>query len=161
MYELDSEGISFSRETQLGVMIELPAAVEVIDELAQLVDFFSIGSNDLVQYMLAVDRTNEQVSNLYLAHHPAVLRSLNRIATAARLHRKDLSICGDLSSDPFLLRFLLGIGLRTFSIDILNAPVVQKTIQQTRISDAEAMARELLRFGRISEVEAFFKTLPF
>jgi len=161
MDELDAEGIPFSRETQLGVMIELPAAVEVIDELAQLVDFFSIGSNDLVQYMLAVDRTNEQVSNLYLAHHPAVLRSLNRISTAARLHGKDLSICGDLSSDPLLLRFLLGIGLRTFSIDILNAPIVQKTIQQTRISDAEAMARELLRFGRISDVEAFFKALPF
>ena len=161
MDELESEGIDFCRETQLGVMIELPAAVEVIDELAQVVDFFSIGSNDLVQYMLAVDRTNEQVSNLYLAHHPAVLRSLNRIATAARLHQKELSICGDLSTDPYLLRFLLGIGLRNFSIDMMNAPVVQKIIKQTKISDAEAMATELLRFGQIREVEAFFKSLPF
>ena len=155
MDQLEAEGLPFSRDTRLGVMMELPAAVEVADELAQEADFLSIGSNDLIQYMLAVDRTNEQVSNLYLAHHPAILRSVNRIVTAARKQRKDISICGDISSDPRMLPFLLGIGLRTFSIDILNAPAVQRLVQGTILAEAETIAGNMLAFGRISEVEAF------
>jgi phosphoenolpyruvate-protein kinase (PTS system EI component) len=125
--------------------------------LAQEADFLSIGSNDLIQYMLAVDRTNEQVSKLYLAHHPAILRSVKRIAVAAQAHKKDLSICGDLSSDPSLLRFLVGIGLRTFSVDMVHAPTLQRTLEQTTISETEAMAKQLLSLGRISEVEAYLE----
>ncbi len=163
MDELEADGMPFSRDTRLGVMMELPAAVEVADELAQEADFLSIGSNDLIQYMLAVDRTNEQVSDLYLAHHPAILRSINRIVSAARKQRKDVSICGDISTDPRMLPFLLGIGLKTFSIDIVNAPAVQRLVQQTTLAEAEIIAGNMLAFGRISEVEAFldarFQTL--
>ncbi len=155
MDELDGEGIPFSRETQLGVMMELPSAVEVVDELAQEADFLSIGSNDLIQYMLAVDRTNEQVSKLYLAHHPAILRAINRIVSAGRTHGKDVSICGDLSTDPRMLPFLLGIGLKNFSIDIVNAPTVQRLVNAITLEEAQETANAMLKFGRISEVDAF------
>ena len=155
MAELEKEGIPFNRDTQLGVMMELPSAVEVVDELAQEADFMSIGSNDLIQYMLAVDRTNEQVSSLYRAHHPAILRAINRIVAAAGTHGKDVSICGDLSADPRMLPFLLGIGLRKFSIDIVNAPTVQRLVNTISLGEAEGIANRMLDFGRISEVEAF------
>jgi len=157
MDALEAEGQPFRRDTPLGVMMELPSAVEVVGELAQEADFLSIGSNDLIQYMLAVDRTNEQVSKLYLAHHPAILRSMNRIVTAARLHGKEISICGDLSANSDMLLFLLGIGLRKFSIDMVNAPLIQRTVQKTTLALAEKMAESMLNFGRISEVETFLE----
>ncbi len=157
MSSLDAEGIDFNPDTKLGVMMELPSAVEVADELAQEADFLSIGSNDLIQYMLAVDRTNEKVSKLYLAHHPAILRAMNRIVSAGRRHKKDVSICGDLSADPRMLPFLLGIGLRKFSIDSVNAPAVQRLVSAADLADAQEAARTMLTFGRISEVEAFLQ----
>ncbi|MCK5675486.1 MAG: phosphoenolpyruvate--protein phosphotransferase [Verrucomicrobia bacterium] len=157
MAGLEAEGIPFNHETQLGVMMELPAAVEVADDLAQEADFLSIGSNDLIQYMLAVDRTNEQVSNLYLAHHPAVLRAVNRIVVAALSHGKDISICGDLSADPRMVPFLVGIGLKKFSIDIIHAPTIQRLVQAYTLEEAKEIAGKMLGFGRISEVEAFIR----
>jgi phosphotransferase system enzyme I (PtsP) len=155
MDELEAEGYPFNRDTQLGVMMELPSAVEVVDELAQEADFLSIGSNDLIQYMLAVDRTNEQVSKLYLAHHPAILRAINRIVSAAYTHEKDVSICGDLAADPRMLPFLLGVGLKKFSIDIVNAPAVQRLVKSISMQEAVETSNTMLDFGRISEVETF------
>ncbi len=155
MSSLDAEGIDFNPDTKLGVMMELPSAVEVVDELAQEADFLSIGSNDLIQYMLAVDRTNEMVSKLYLAHHPAILRAMNRIVAAGLTHEKDVSICGDLAADSRMLPFLLGIGLRKFSIDSVNAPMVQRLVNSMDIGKAESIANRMLDFGRISEVDAF------
>ena len=155
MNSLDAEGIDFNPETKFGVMMELPSAVEVADELAQEADFLSIGSNDLIQYMLAVDRTNEMVSSLYLAHHPAILRAINRIVAAGLVHNKDVSICGDLSADPRMLPFLLGVGLKKFSIDSVNAPTVQRLVNSMVLSEAQEIARTMLGLGRISEVEAF------
>ena len=159
MAELEADGLPCSRDTQLGVMMELPSAVEVVDELAQEADFLSIGSNDLIQYMLAVDRTNEQVSSLYLAHHPAILRAINRIVKSANQHGKDISICGDLSADPHMLPFLLGTGLKQFSIDIVNAPTVQRLVEAISFEDAQKITQTMLGFGRISEVEEFLATL--
>lgn len=158
MDELEAQGVAFSRDTRLGVMMELPSAVEVVDELAQEADFLSIGSNDLIQYMLAVDRTNEQVSKLYLAHHPAILRAINRIVASALKHGKDVSICGDLSADPRMLPFLLGIGLRKFSIDIINALDMQRLVQSCTLAEAAGVAETMLRLGRISEVEEFLSS---
>ncbi len=155
MDELEKNDVPFNRNTELGVMVELPSAVEVIDELAQEADFLSIGSNDLIQYMLAVDRTNERVSSLYQAHHPAILRAVNRIVAAAQTHGKDVSICGDLSADKRMLPFLLGVGLRKFSIDIVNAPAVQRLVGATTLEEAEGIASHMLDLGRISEIEAY------
>jgi len=155
MDELEEGDIPFNRDTKLGVMMELPSAVEVVDELAHEADFLSIGSNDLIQYMLAVDRTNEKVSSLYRAHHPAILRAINRIVAAAQTHGKHVSICGDLSADSRMLPFLLGVGLRNFSIDIVNAPTVQRLVNAISLKDAEKIAEQMLDLGRISEIEAY------
>jgi phosphoenolpyruvate-protein kinase (PTS system EI component) len=158
MEQLDQQGVCFNRDTQLGVMVELPSAVEVVEELAEEADFLSIGSNDLVQYMLAVDRTNEQVSDLYKGHHPAILRAVNRVVRAANSRKKSVSICGDLAAEERMIPFLLGIGLRSFSIDIVNAPAVQRVIEQVALGDAEQEASDLLAMGRISEIEDFLNT---
>ena len=151
---LESQGVAVNRKTQLGVMMELPSAVEVAEELADEADFLSIGSNDLVQYMLAVDRTNEQVSALYKPHHPAILRAIHRIVVAAHQAGKPVSICGDLATEAHMIPFLLGIGLRTLSIDIRSAPSIERTIAAIDLSEAEELATQLLTMGRISEIEA-------
>ena len=154
MDELRAKGVAFDERISLGVMMELPSSVEVAEELAAEADFLSIGSNDLVQYMLAVDRTNEQVSNLYKAHHPAILRAINRIVTAAREAGKEVSICGDLAADVKLLPFLLGIGLRKLSVDMVHASALERSLGQIRMADAQKQAQELLKFGRLDQVEA-------
>ncbi len=143
----------------LGIMVELPSAVEVAEELAQAADFLSIGSNDLVQYILAVDRTNSHISDLYLSHHPAVLRALNRVVQAARAQGKECSLCGDMAHDSRMLPFLLGIGLSTFSLDPVRIPQVQKVIQGLRMEEAQTKAARMLKMGRISEVKDFLSSL--
>ena len=135
-------------------MIELPSAVEVADELAEEADFLSIGGNDLVQYMLAVDRTNEHISDLYVAYHPAVLRALRRVVDAARRHHKPVSFCGEMAADPKMIPFLVGIGIRTISVDARQIPRVQKLINQLDAGQARNMAERLLRMGKISDVAA-------
>jgi phosphotransferase system enzyme I (PtsP) len=154
MDELRAKGVAFDERVSLGVMMELPSSVEVAEELAAEADFLSIGSNDLVQYMLAVDRTNEQVSNLYKAHHPAILRAINRIVRAAREAGKEVSICGDLAADVKLLPFLLGIGLRKLSVDMVHAPTLERSLGKIRMADAQKHAQELLKYGRLDQVEA-------
>ena len=151
------KGIAFNRETRLGVMMELPSAIEVAKELAKEADFFSIGSNDLIQYMLAVDRTNEEVSKLYQVYHPAILRAINRIVRAAEKYGKDVSICGELATNEKMIPFLLGIGLTKFSINIRYAPSVQKLIKSIDIQTARETAETMLGFGRICEVEAYLR----
>ncbi|MBU0676739.1 MAG: phosphoenolpyruvate--protein phosphotransferase [Verrucomicrobia bacterium] len=152
--ELRESGVPFNENVALGVMIELPSAIEVIDELAREADFLSIGTNDLIQYMLAVDRTNEQVSDLYLSHHPAVLRAMKKTADAAMRHGKDLSICGDIAQDKRLIPFLIGIGLRKLSMFASSIPVVQAEILKVDTVRARAFADQVLSKGSIREVEA-------
>jgi phosphoenolpyruvate-protein kinase (PTS system EI component) len=135
-------------------MVELPSAVEVADELAVEADFLSIGGNDLVQYMLAVDRTNEHISELYVAHHPAVLRALRRVVEAARRHKKPLSFCGEMAADPKIIPFLIGIGLRSFSVESRQIPRMQKLISQLDSCVSKTHAEHLLSLGKISEVAA-------
>ena len=151
------EGIAHGGNPELGVMIELPAALEIADELAQEADFLCIGSNDLVQYILAVDRTNEQIADLYLPYHPAVLRSLKRIAVVAENHDIDLSICGDMAFDSQMIPFLLGIGIRTLSMDSIWIPKVQKYINELSIAESKERAVALLKMSRIGEIEAFLQ----
>ena len=126
MADLESRGVEYNKDTRLGVMVELPSAVTLVEDLAHEVDFMSIGTNDLIQYMLAVDRTNEMVSKLYLSHHPAILRAIERVASVALSHRKDVSICGDISRDAKMIPFLLGVGITKLSL----APLQMYEIQQ-------------------------------
>ena len=152
--QLAKEGIPHCAEVEIGAMIELPSAVELIDELAKIADFLSIGTNDLTQYMLAVDRTNELVSDLYVPHHPAVLRVLKRISDAAEHHGIEVSVCGEMASDIRLLPFLLGIGIRTLSVDPESIPRVQTRIAQLDTRKARTLATELLGMSRVSEIDA-------
>jgi phosphotransferase system enzyme I (PtsP) len=152
--ELTREKLPHLAQPKLGAMIELPSAVEVADELAEEADFLSIGGNDLVQYMLAVDRTNEHISDLYVAYHPAVLRALRRVVDAARRHRKPLSFCGEMAADPKMIPFLVGIGIRTISVDARQIPRVQQLIGQLDAGQAQSTAERLLRMGKISDVAA-------
>lgn len=152
--QLKVEGVSHNMNPELGAMIELPAAVEVANELAMESDFLSIGGNDLVQYMLAVDRTNQQISDLYVSHHPAVLRALKRVADAALAHDTPVSFCGEMATDARMLPFLLGIGIRRFSVESRSIPSVHETIESVEIGACEAMAKHLLTLGRIAEVDA-------
>ena len=154
---LGGENVPHNGNPELGVMIELPSAVEVVDELAAETDFLSIGSNDLIQYVLAVDRTNEHISNLYVPHHPAVLRSLKKIANAAEKYGKPVSICGDMAAGERLVPFLLGIGIRTLSVDARRIPKVQAAIETITMADAEKMAGTMLKMGRIKDISEFLE----
>jgi len=156
--ELDEEGVS-NRMPDLGVMVELPSAAVMANELAATADFLSIGSNDLIQYLLAVDRTNDEVADWYAPHNPAVLRSLQFIVKAARKAKKPISLCGNLGTDPQMLPFLLGIGLRSFSMDPMAIPAVQRRIAEIDLKDARAQTLKMLSFGSSEEVAEYIKSL--
>ncbi len=157
--ELSREGMEYNENPEIGLMVELPAAVEIIDELAEEADFFSVGTNDLIQYLLAVDRTNESVSNMYVCHHPAVLRAIYRILNAAINWDVDVSVCGDMALIPDMLKFLVGIGLRKISIDPQHIPQIQSYLEELHTEEARRHARSLLRFGTLREVNDFLEQM--
>jgi len=121
---LTSQEIAHNENPRIGLMVEIPSVISVLEELSKEADFFCIGTNDLIQYMLAVDRTNEKVSNLYIPHHPSVLRALNKIVSVINETGKEVSICGDMAGDKKLIPFLLGIGLKKFSVNPTTIPSV-------------------------------------
>lgn len=153
MTELKNEGISFNGNPKIGMMAEIPSAVTMIDDLAFEADFISIGTNDLVQYILAVDRTNEKVSHLYTSHHPAILKSLKKIAEAALRHKKEVSLCGDMAHESRYLRFLLGIGIKTLSVDPIYISKIRKAVSEIDMEEAKAQADLLLAQNKIQSIE--------
>lgn len=155
--QLSREKLPHNTKARCGVMVELPSAVEVADSLAKRADFLSIGSNDLVMYLLAVDRANEHVQDLYQPFHPAILRALNRVVAAATAASCPVSICGEAGADPLMAEFLVGCGLRTFSTDPGRLPALRRTIGSVSVSRAERFARRLLGFDQFSEVSSFLR----
>lgn len=151
---LAQQGISHNGRPKLGMMVELPSVVELVDEFAREADFFSIGTNDFIQFMLGVDRTNESVADFYLPHHPSVLRALNRIVRAARKNDCEVSVCGDMAHQRQYVPFLLGIGIRALSVDTAYLLRMQQTIMATHIGEAETLAQTLLSHSRVSDIEA-------
>jgi phosphotransferase system enzyme I (PtsI) len=137
----------------IGVMIEVPAAAYTADLLAREVDFFTIGTNDLIQYCLAVDRADERVSLLYEPLHPAILRMIVMVRRAARRRRIPLSLCGEMASDPALLPLLVGLGLTDFSMTPGAIPMAKQVLAGTRSDDLRAMARRILRLSTVDEIE--------
>lgn len=129
---------------QIGMMIELPSVVELIDDLAREVDFFSIGTNDFVQYMLAADRANDRVAGYYTPHHPAVLRALRRVAQSVISAGKDLSVCGEMAKEPAFIPFFLGIGIRKLSVNQQFLYPVQQCIGRWSVADAKKYVRALV-----------------
>jgi len=154
---LAGRGGSYNDRPKLGMMVELPSVVDLIDDFAREVDFFSIGTNDLVQFMLGVDRTNESVADCYLPHHPAVLRALGKILESAKEHDCDVSVCGDMAHVPKYVPFLLGIGVRALSVDPAYLLRTQQTVNATTLAAAEALSQSMLACSRISEIEALLE----
>ena len=155
MKELDREKLDYNQAPSFGVMIELPSAVFMIRELAREADFISIGSNDLTQYILGVDRTNEDVADLYSVYHPAVLKSFKKIVEAASEYDCPLSVCGDAVADHVMLTFFMGIGIRIFSVDPRMLSQVRTIISSVDTSLAEDMADKMLAFRTNGEVTDF------
>jgi len=143
----------FNARPQIGMMVEVPAVIEIIEEFSLIVDFFSVGTNDLVQYMLAVDRTNEEVAEYYIPHHPAVLRAIKRVAEAAAACGKEVSVCGDMVNNAHYLQFLIGCGIRTLSMNPIYLAENQKIIGEIDVEKAEALTTRLLATGDISRIE--------
>jgi phosphotransferase system enzyme I (PtsI) len=137
----------------IGVMIEIPAAAYTADLLAREVDFFTIGTNDLIQYCLAVDRADERVSRLYEPLHPAILRVILMVRRAAVRHRIPVSLCGEMASDPALLTLLVGLGLREFSMTPGAIAVAKQALAEVRTDELRALARRVLRLPTVDDIE--------
>src|SRR3989338_7761078 len=155
--DLQREKIKTHRAPKIGMMVELPSVLEIIDELAKEADFFSIGTNDFIQYMLGVDRTNERISDIYLPHHPAILRGLCKVTLAAKRHGIGLSICGDMVHDQAYVPYILGFGIRELSLDARLVPKIQSFNQGLDMGQAEDRASKILQHNTIDGVEAALK----
>ncbi len=140
-------------DVPIGIMIEVPSAALTIDLLAGEADFVSIGTNDLIQYTLAVDRTDERVSDMYAPLHPAILRILRHVARGARRGRLPVSVCGEMAADPVLLPLLTGLGLREFSMSPAAIPVAKQVVRGIRISDTARLASRALKAATAADVE--------
>ena len=156
--ELSREKLSYNANPRFGAMIELPSAVTMVRQLAKEADFLSIGSNDLVQYILGVDRTNEKVADLYSAYQPAVLRAFKQIADAGREENCLISVCGDAVSDPAMLTFFIGIGIATYSVDPRMLYKVRGYISTIDVQEAAAHADKMLGFHTHKEVTEYIDT---
>ncbi len=144
----------------VGVMIEVPAAALTADLLAPEVDFFTIGTNDLIQYRLAVDRTDDRVSDRYEPLHPAVLRLIRSVCRAAKRHRVPVSLCGEMASDPALVGLLIGLGLTEFSMTPAAIPVVRQVVRDLHSTEMRRVASHVLRLATSSEIEQYlFETV--
>jgi phosphotransferase system enzyme I (PtsI) len=152
--ELLAEGLDFRRDVRLGVMIEVPAAALIADLLAKEVDFFSIGTNDLIQYSLAVDRNNEHVAELYQPFHPAILRMLKSVVEQAKNAEIELSLCGEMAGDPRAALLLIGLGLRRLSMSPRRIAEIKSWIRELALGDLEQLAAESLRRSTAAEVQA-------
>jgi phosphotransferase system enzyme I (PtsI) len=137
----------------VGAMVEVPAAAIAADLLAPEVDFLTIGTNDLIQYSLAVDRTDDRVSDFYEPLHPAVLRLIRLVRRAADRHRIPVSLCGEMASDPALLGLLVGLGLTEFSMTPAALPIARQVIRDLRTDQARALARQALMLATAEEIE--------
>jgi len=137
----------------IGVMIEIPAAAYTADLLAREVDFFTIGTNDLIQYCLAVDRADERVSRLYEPLHPAILRMILMVRRAATRQHIPVSLCGEMASDPAILTLLVGLGLTEFSMTPGAIPIAKQVLSELRSDELRALARRVLTLATIDEIE--------
>lgn len=153
--ELRKKKIPFDENVELGVMIEVPSAALLADKIAREVDFLSIGTNDLVQYLLAVDRGNERIAYLYKHLHPAVLRAIKQIIAAGHQEGVWVGMCGEMASDPLATLILLGLDLDEFSVTPTSVPEIKKIIRSVDYREAVRVANKALEFSKASEVERF------
>lgn len=154
---LSAEGIPFRDDVKIGSMIEIPSAVAAADLIAKECDFFSIGTNDLIQYSLAVDRENARIAYLYEPAHPAVLRMIRWTAKAAREAGIPCGICGEMAGNPLYTELLLGLGVTDLSMSAVAVPLVRAEIEQTDLAQARELAERLIRTPTVAEVKQVLK----
>jgi phosphotransferase system enzyme I (PtsI) len=155
--DLEEEGITFNRRLPVGTMIEVPSAAVLADLMGREVDFFSIGTNDLIQYTLAADRTNEAVAALYSAGDPAVLRLLDTVIKASQTRKIAVNVCGEMSGDPIYTLLLLGLGLRQLSATPHSIPEIKKVIRSVTLEEANRVAQEAMRFETARDVNNYLR----
>ncbi|MEI6206246.1 MAG: phosphoenolpyruvate--protein phosphotransferase [Desulfuromonadales bacterium] len=155
--ELSAEGTPFDSSMPVGVMIEIPSAVILGDLLSREVDFFSVGTNDLIQYSLAIDRSNEQLAHMYQPLHPAVLRSLRQIVLNAHAAGIEACLCGEMAGDPLYLPVLLGLGFNELSMSAAALPRVKQMLRRITRERAAMIADGCFAFATVAEVELYLK----
>jgi phosphoenolpyruvate-protein phosphotransferase (PTS system enzyme I) len=142
---LDKDGIDFTEDIEIGIMIEVPSAAIMADVMAREVDFFSIGTNDLIQFGLAVDRANKQVAHLYQALHPAIIRMIKHVFDVAEDTGIKIFMCGEMAGDPINLPILLGLGMKRLSMNPQSIPVIKRAIRSLSIEDTKPFVKEVLK----------------
>ena len=153
MQGLKKENIAYDENIPLGIMVEVPATVLIADEIAKEVDFFSIGTNDLIQYGLAIDRTNELVADLYTPFHPAILKLLQGAVNAAKAARIPVSVCGEMAGDPMTIVLLVGMGLDSLSMNPISLPRVKKILRSITYKESKKMLEKALSLPSAEEIE--------
>lgn len=153
--ELKSKKVPFDQNIQTGIMVEIPSAALASDSLAKESDFFSIGTNDLIQYTLAVDRGNEKIAHLYQGFHPAVLKLIKETVDAARRNGIWVGLCGEMAADPQATTLLVGMGVDELSTSAMAIPEIKKIIRSIRFEDAKKHAQEVLKLSTIDDVKEF------
>jgi phosphotransferase system enzyme I (PtsI) len=155
--DLEDEGVAFKREVPVGMMVEVPSAALLADEFAREVDFFSIGTNDLIQYTLAVDRSDPDVANLYSSGDPSILRLIRRVVDAGRKRNIPVTVCGQMSSDPKFIPLLVGMGILRLSLTPHSIPEVKAVIRALELPQAEEIARRAMAFELARDVENYLR----
>lgn len=150
--ELEEANVQYG-EPRLGVMVELPSAVFVVDDLVEVTDFICLGTNDLIQYLLAADRDNEAVSDWFRTLHPAVLKAIRTIVEACNSKGKPVIVCGEMAGSPYYVPILLGLGASALSMNVLSLQRVRRMISGIEIADCRELVDELLRLKTVEEVE--------
>jgi phosphotransferase system enzyme I (PtsP) len=153
--ELGRQGHDFDPQVQLGMMVEVPSAIALAHQLIREVDFFSIGTNDLIQYLLAVDRNNRKVASLYEPLHPAVLSAVHEAVQAAKGAGKWVGMCGEMASDPLCTIVLLGLGLDDLSMGPFFVPVIKRLVRSVPYAAARTIARDVLGMATVKEVKGY------
>jgi phosphotransferase system enzyme I (PtsI) len=153
--ELNDKKIKYARNIKVGIMIEIPSAVTMADALAKHVDFFSIGTNDLIQYALAIDRINEHVAYMYQPFHPAILRMIQYVVMAAKNGGVKVALCGEMAADPLCAFILVGLGLDELSMNAQSIPMIKKIIRSISMKEAQADLEHIMQLETAKEVRAF------
>jgi phosphotransferase system enzyme I (PtsI) len=152
--DLEDAGVPFKPDVRVGTMIEVPSAALLADLMAREVNFFSIGTNDLIQYTLAADRNNENVANLYQPSDPAVLRLIQTVVRAAQRAQIEVNVCGEMSGEPLYIPLLVGMGLRQLSATPRKIPEIKRVIRGLTVAEAERVAEHALKLETARQVSS-------
>jgi phosphotransferase system enzyme I (PtsI) len=157
MEDLDEQGTAYDKGVKVGMMVEVPAAALMAASFAREVDFFSIGTNDLVQYTLAVDRINEQVAAMYTPIHPAVLKLIRDVARVGNRAKIEVSCCGESAADPEFAALLIGLGVRNLSVTASSLPRLKRVVRALDTKRCERMAGKALQFDSETDAAAYVR----